>query len=92
MGEGEVFRLVREPGFSPDELGAGDVQGGTARSATAQSPSIPKATTEDLVAAYERAREPEKKLIRELMRAGKGKEAKVVSEILHYFPGSHLTK
>lgn len=54
--------------------------------------SIPKATTEDLVAAYEKALEPEKKLVRDLMRAGKGKEAKVVSEILHYFPGAHLKK
>jgi hypothetical protein len=59
---------------------------------TPSTASIPKASTEDLVAAYEKAREPEKKLVRSLMNAGKGKEAKVVSEILHYFPGSHLVR
>lgn len=51
-----------------------------------------KPTTEELAAAYEKAGAPEKKLVRDLMRAGKGKEARVLCEILEAFPGAHLVK
>jgi hypothetical protein len=51
-----------------------------------------KATTEELVAAYESAGKPEKKFVRDLMRAGKGEEARVVCEILEAFPHTRLIK
>lgn len=51
-----------------------------------------KATTEELAAAYERAAAPEKKLVRDLMREGKGKEARVFCELLEAFPGCHLVR
>lgn len=52
----------------------------------------PPATTEDLLAAYEKAGKEEQKLVRDLVRAGKGEEARLITEILHFFPGAHLTK
>ena len=52
----------------------------------------PVPSTEDLVAAYANAGEKEKLLVRSLARKGHGKEAKLVSEILYYFPGTRLTR
>lgn len=51
-----------------------------------------KATTEELAQAYENAGKYEKKLVRDLVRAGKGGEARVVCEILEAFNGAHLVK
>lgn len=45
---------------------------------------------EQLLAAYEKAGKPEQKLIRDLVKASKGNEARVVAEILHFFPGAKL--
>lgn len=51
-----------------------------------------RATTEELLAAYEKAHKDEKKLVRDLVRAGKGEESRVVCEILDAFPGAHLVR
>lgn len=50
----------------------------------------PELTTEQLVAAYKGAGAKEQKLIRDLARAEKHSEVKILLEILHYFPGSTL--
>lgn len=56
-----------------------------------QSRALPDPpTTEDLVAAYDAAGEKEKRLVRSLIRGGHGKEAKRLTELLHYFPRSKL--
>lgn len=55
-----------------------------------ESRLVKRATTEELVAAYERAGKNEKKLVRDLMRAKKDKEARVVCETLDAFPGARL--
>ena len=53
---------------------------------------VKKATTEELAQAYENAGKDEKKLVRDLVRAGKGDEARVLCEILEAFPGAYLVK
>lgn len=47
-------------------------------------------TTEELVQAYSSADVETKKLVRDLVRKGTPDESRVVLEILHYFPGTHV--
>ncbi len=49
-------------------------------------------TAEELLAAYEAAGEPERKLARQLSAKGTRRESEVLLEILHFFPGAHLVK
>lgn len=49
-------------------------------------------TTEDLVAAYDAADKETKLLVRQLVRADDYKSAKLVTEILHFFPGARVVK
>lgn len=49
-------------------------------------------SAEEQHAAYESAGEAEKKLARDLARKGTRREAELVLEIFHYFPGAHLVK
>lgn len=42
--------------------------------------------------AYDAADKETQLLIRSLVKKGHGKEAHVVSEILHYFPGAHVKR
>ena len=55
--------------------------------------SSDRVTTEELIAAYERAGKDERKFVRDLHRAGRGEpEARVFLELLHYFPGAYFTR
>lgn len=70
------------PDGQPEDPGGEEAR---AKGAVPGNPS-----TEDLVAAYEAAGKDEKRLVRSLIKAGHGQEAKRLTEILHYFPGTRL--
>lgn len=46
--------------------------------------------TEELVKVYDAADKETKKLIRDLVRKGTESESRLVLEVLHYLPGSHV--
>jgi hypothetical protein len=49
-------------------------------------------SVEQKLAAYNAAGDPQRKLVRDLVRKGTRPEVDLVLEIYHYFPTAHLVK